>query len=209
MKIKELEDKWKKQFEYNIKSVKKMITSKVNDDDYEKSVADFMRWIVEGDEDPYLFLPEGFHYLRDNLETTQLFLSTLHHALLDDGDVSFVTMKLRGEIFSIRLMFVDRYREDFKNFVLKENAQLIENETKRYEHAVRFTNKVNEKYKEEKKPLKALPEEFKVEHLEIISHNDFMEFKEDVIKFVKAEKEKSLIMEQRRKEILGKLNPKL
>ena len=206
MEINDLEKKWRKKFESSLKSIKGMIEYKSHDDDFIKSIKDFMKWIIEGEEDPYMFLPNGFHYLRDDLETSHTFLSILYHALADDGDVAFVTLKLDGEIKAVRLVFSDLYMSGFRDIVLRENAQLIKIETDIYNHSVKFTEKINEKYAQEGKPLKKPKKEFKVEELEIISHTDYMKFKEEVISFSKMEKERVLRMEQRRKEILGKLS---
>lgn len=205
MEINELELKWKKDFQEIMKSIKGMINYNSHDDDYIKSCKDFMKWIVEGEEDPYVFLPEGFHYLREDINTTNAFLLNLYHAFVDDGDISFVTLKLHGEIKSVRLIFSDPYVSNFRDIVLREHAQLIKTQTKIYEHSVYFLKKINEKYEKEGKILKDLPKEFKVEDFEIISHNDHKRFKEEVIEFIKVEKEKNIELEKRRKELLGKI----
>lgn len=75
-------------------------------------------YLLETDANPYGFLP---HHWAGAMETSTGFnslLNMIHHALYDDGDISFY--KINGEP---RIAFVWRHEENYADYVLSEQEK--------------------------------------------------------------------------------------
>lgn len=78
-------------------------------------------WLLNTDCNPYGFLSEGWAGNLSSAQGFSGFLSCLHHALYDDGDVTFV--RVRGEP---RIVFVWSQEENFRDLVLSNQEKQME-----------------------------------------------------------------------------------
>lgn len=79
-----------------------------------KDVGDLVNWLLNTDENPYSFLDEG--NLLGSAESFSYLCSILHHALVDDGDVTFFSVD--GEP---RIVFVHKCDlKEYKKYTRKE-----------------------------------------------------------------------------------------
>lgn len=107
-------DKFKKNYDGAIASIKTFLEPT----EYDPPMHELVKWMIETDANPYSYLP---YYWAGCLENAQSFTSLLHmihHALYDDGDITFVTVN--GEP---RIVFVWRYEDNFNNYVLSDTEK--------------------------------------------------------------------------------------
>jgi hypothetical protein len=74
--------------------------------------------LLDTDANPYSFLPEGW---AGHMETSTGFASllrTIHHAIYDDGDISFPIVNSEP-----RIAFVWRHEENYTDYVLSEQEK--------------------------------------------------------------------------------------
>lgn len=88
---------------------------------YSPPMDGLVRWMLTTDANPHSFLQEGYGGALSTAEDFAALLGTLHHALYDDGDVTFVTVD--GEP---RIVFAHEFDDDFKACVLSKQEQDIE-----------------------------------------------------------------------------------
>jgi len=92
----------------------------------EKSMDGLVRWMLETDANPHGFLPEGWGGSLSTAEGFAGLLNHLHHALYDDGDVTFVTVDDQP-----RIVFAHRFDEFFRERVLTEQEISLERDNAR------------------------------------------------------------------------------
>jgi len=98
-------DIWRKKTEEAILVIDELLYGTKKDYDLE-----FQRVIVavfETDENPYGFMPSGWEGVKGNAQEFENFLHTVHHAMVDDGDICFI--KRRDSVY---MMFIDRWETD-------------------------------------------------------------------------------------------------
>ena len=138
--------------------------------------ADFLKlahWAVGTKVSAYTFVEKGWESFPENIHSAVSFFSTLHHALVDDGDVSFVSLVHKGEVLRVYLTFDWRFEEGFRERQLANNKDLIAacilaNSTQRRVRAA-----MQEKYPERDLVLPALVSE---EDFEFTAHQDVATF---------------------------------
>lgn len=80
-----------------------------------------VEWLLNTEVNPYGFLSDAWAGNFSSAQGFASFLSCLHHALYDDGDVTFV--KVNGQP---RIVFIWEQEEDFRDLVLTEQEKKIE-----------------------------------------------------------------------------------
>lgn len=72
-----------------------------------------VEWMLTTDANPYAYLPEGWAGAISCSTGFAGLLFAIRHAVLDDGDITFVTVN--GEP---RIVFADKWDDNFRNYVL-------------------------------------------------------------------------------------------
>lgn len=130
MTIENLTKQWDKSFEKSKKEIKAFITPRFNQSQEESNFITLALWLLENPYNPAEYL-SSFHYnFRSNPFETNSFLSELNHALIDDGNVSFVKMFVKNELKRIFIIFKeddDLYSKtnSFMNACKEENKSFI------------------------------------------------------------------------------------
>ena len=88
---------------------------------YEPQMNGLVKWMMETDANPYAYLPHAWAGSTGSAEGFASLLHYIHHAVYDDGDITFVTVN--GEP---RIVFVWRHEENFRNYVLSEQEKDLE-----------------------------------------------------------------------------------
>lgn len=107
-------DKFKARYDKAIENIESFLKP-------DSGLAGFTQWLLSTDINPYTFLPEGWAGHVGTAESLSSFLSIIHHALFDDGDITFCTVDGRP-----RLVFVDRHEPDFRNYALSKHELSLE-----------------------------------------------------------------------------------
>ena len=109
--------KFKKSYDESIESIEHILSPSTD----EKSLADLALWMLETDCNPYGFLSEQWAECLSTAEGFDSLLHHLHHALYDDGDVTFVTVDGRP-----RIVFAHRFDDGFRERVLTKQELGLE-----------------------------------------------------------------------------------
>lgn len=75
-------------------------------------------YLLETDANPYSFLPNGWGNALDTSTSFDSFLSIIHHALYDDGDISFPIVN-----GTPRMAFIWRHEDNYSNYVLSDTEK--------------------------------------------------------------------------------------
>jgi hypothetical protein len=84
-------------------------------------LGELTRWMLETDANPYAYLPEGWAGALETAEGFSSLLNHIHHAVYDDGDITFVTVN--GEP---RIVFAHQADSDFREAVLSQQEKDLE-----------------------------------------------------------------------------------
>ena len=106
-----------KLIEENYKKAVEHINRCLTDDKYPELQA-ITKLFMETDVNPYGFLPEHFAGGFDTAGGMSSLLGAIHHALYDDGDISFPIVN--GEP---RIVFLHPYEDYYEDFVLNETEK--------------------------------------------------------------------------------------
>lgn len=85
-------------------------------------------WMLETEHNPYGYLDQGYAKYTSTAEGFEILLSMLHHALYDDGDVTFVTVNKEPKI-----IFWDKWDDNLKSHVLTDMQKDLESKGYNYE----------------------------------------------------------------------------
>ena len=86
-------------------------------------------WLLTTDANPYGFLPVGWQDSYTSAVHFASLLNNIHHAVVDDGEMIFVSVQ--GEP---RILFVDRWATDIRTLAMTQAEQV--NDTRRAEHGL-------------------------------------------------------------------------
>lgn len=82
----------------------------------DKDVGDLVNWLLNTDENPYSYLDDSHAHLLSTAEGFSFLVTILHHALVDDGEVTFLSVDGQPQI-----LFVNQYDlKDYKEFKRKD-----------------------------------------------------------------------------------------
>lgn len=90
-------------------------------DAYDYGMVPLVQWMMATDANPYAYLPHNWAGSTTNAEMFASLLHCIHHALYDDGDITFVTVNNEP-----RIVFVWRHEDNFRNYVLSDTEKDIE-----------------------------------------------------------------------------------
>jgi hypothetical protein len=79
---------------------------------------ELVKWMLETDANPYSYLGEVYGKCFDSAEAFAGMLQTLHHAVVDDGDVCFITVNGQP-----RIVFAFFGDEGFENYALSSTEK--------------------------------------------------------------------------------------
>lgn len=72
-------------------------------------------WMLETEHNPYGYLDQSCAYYTRTAEGFETLLHLIHHALYDDGDITFITVNQEP-----RLVLTCKYEDNFNNLVLHQ-----------------------------------------------------------------------------------------
>lgn len=190
MDIQELQQQWQKSFDESVASINNMITPCSYDYEYKSAFRQLAQWMLETPYSPYDFMPNGFKDFRSNPYTTDGALSILHHALLDDGEVSFVKLIHEGKVERVFMIFMWHKEDCFHEYCMKENQSLINSFIEGRESLTRIMTDMREK-----NPDKTF------NHKPLVSKGDFIfEAHREPLQFIADVEEYQLQLKKSREE---------
>jgi hypothetical protein len=74
----------------------------------EKEFSELVRFILESEINPWQYLPSGWEGSLYSAQNTESLLNTIHHALVDDGDMCWINTDIHGPF----LAFIDKWDEE-------------------------------------------------------------------------------------------------
>jgi hypothetical protein len=117
---------YKKVYEEAVENIKRFI-------DEPSDMNELAAWLMTTDANPYSYLEQGYAGMMSTAEGCAGLLETIHHAVYDDGDITFVTVDDEP-----RIVFAHKHDDNFRKLVLYVQEQEIEKrlifgKTKQYE----------------------------------------------------------------------------
>lgn len=107
-------DKFKARYDQAIADIERFLSP-------DSKLAPFTKWLLSTDINPYNFLPEVWAGSIGTAEGFSAFMSMVHHAVYDDGELTICTVNGRP-----RITFVDRYLPDFRRYALSAHELDLE-----------------------------------------------------------------------------------
>ena len=89
-----------------------------------ESMKELTHWLMTTDASSYCYLNDNWAGMTETAEGMAVLLNCIHHAIVDDGDITFV--KVNGEP---RIVFAHKFDDNFRETVLGQRGILSE---KRY-----------------------------------------------------------------------------
>ena len=202
MSIAELQQQWQKSFEEALTSIEHSITPEPND--YPDLIAykTLSKWLLETSVSPYEFMPQGWEGFRYNPFSTDSLLSMIHHALIDDGEVSFVKMIHNEEVLRVFMVFCWHNEDSFIPLCRKENQNLIQGRIDSAQRWNDFSHKMQEKYPDKVLNLKTVPQE---SDFIFVAHHNPLEFIKEVEELEQQQQIRREKSEKTRNELLSKM----
>ena len=105
---------FKKVYEEAVESIHRFI-------DDPSDMNELAAWLMTTDASPYSYLQEGYASMMSTAEGCDGLLATIHHAVYDDGDITFVKVD-----DAPRIVFAHKHDDDFRKLVLSVQEQEIE-----------------------------------------------------------------------------------
>lgn len=180
-KIKILKETWLNKTEKSIHDIEKILYS--NPKKYEEEFYKLVHWIIDTNINHYTFMPKDWENAMDDACEFNSFLHNVHHAMVDDGEMTFVKVKDHGSF----IVFADKNEDYFQSIVEKHLQNLGDTIKRHYESTVSIFNKTDsEKLKEVyKKRLSIMPKSLK--DLEYTFHTDVDTFINDIEMYQKEQ----------------------
>lgn len=76
--------------------------------EYNKEFVELVRFILESEINPWQYLPSGWEGSLYSAQNTESLLNTIHHSLVDDGDICWINTDIHGPF----LAFIDKWDEE-------------------------------------------------------------------------------------------------
>lgn len=188
-------EQWQQSFDKAITSIEQSLQSKPDDHAEEKEFSILANWLYDNQHNEYEYMTSGFENFTTNPFEFNSVLNIIHHALCDDGGISFVTMKLENQPIRIFMLFVDSNEDYFHTVCEKENKSLMDSYIKGRESLNRVKAKTKEKYPEREVSL-----------LPTISKEDFVfEAHRDPVRFIKEIEEFKIYTDEKNKQFDEKM----
>lgn len=199
-----LQEQWKKSFEKAVSNIQNCLTAQP--DDYEDMLefSKLANWLLTTNVSSYEFMPSGYQNYSFDPYSTDSLLHLIRHALLDDGDISFVTMKHNDKVLRVFMMFCCRHEDYFTHYCLKENSSTI---NMKIDFAKR-TNNVRESMKSQfpdntHLELQTVPEE---KDFIFTAHRNPLQFIQEVEDLEIFKQQQREASEKRRRELMNQMS---
>lgn len=88
---------------------------------HEPQINGLVQWMLETDANPYAYLPYAWASSLYTAESFADLLDYIHHAVYDDGGITFVTVNDEP-----RIVFAHQHEENFRDHVLNDHEKRIE-----------------------------------------------------------------------------------
>ena len=198
-----LKEQWNNSFDKAVASIEDFLTPHSNDYQELTELKTLCSWLITTQVSAYDFMPNGYkNFCSDPYSTNSLF-KLIAHALLDDGDISFVTMKLDDKIMRVFMIFCCRQEDYFTNYCLKENSQSIRMHIDFSKRTNSVRESMKEKYPHNKQlSLRKIPEE---KDFVFVAHHNPLQFIEEVEALASFEKQQREDFEQRRRALMNNM----
>lgn len=121
-----IKTQWQKSFEEAQQSIENYLLPKPQDSITKSEFRTFANWLMDNPHSAYEYMPSGFQEFKSNPFEFASVLSIVNHALCDDGEISFVTMKLENEPINMFILFMWKNEDGFKEICEKENKDSID-----------------------------------------------------------------------------------
>lgn len=122
----QLHEKWNQSFQETLIKIQTYLTSQENDSQEKKQFRLLANWMMETEINPYSFMPEKFTNFKDNPYQTKDTLALLQHAMVDDGDVSFVKMSIGDKVERVFMIFAWSKEDNFIKICQEANHLFIQ-----------------------------------------------------------------------------------
>lgn len=189
--MKKIINEWKKSFEDAVASIEDSITPQAHDDSQTTKFRQLAQWMLKSEHSPYDYMSLGHQSFKSTPYATDFSLNMLHHALVDDGDIAFVTFKVEGETQKVFMIFADRHDNNFDKLCREENKTAIDSFIHMRESYMNVMNNMKQKFPD--KELTTVSS-LKDSDFTFNAHSDPLLFIKEVEDFqlIKAEKNKIL-----------------
>lgn len=120
MKNTKINDKFE-QFQQAYNEALDTINEFLKPSDNEPQINGLVQWMLETDANPYAYLPKEWASSLYTAENFADLLNYIHHAVYDDGDITFVTVNDEP-----RIVFANQHEENFRDHVLNNQEKEVE-----------------------------------------------------------------------------------
>lgn len=124
-KFNELKESWLSQTEKSIKNIEEVLFSVPKH--YEQDFHKLVTWITNTDISHYDFMPKGWENCITDAKDFDSFLHIVHHAMVDDGDMTFVNVKEHGSF----IVFAHE-NDDYFNILVEKHLENVDSAIKNY-----------------------------------------------------------------------------
>lgn len=114
--------------------------------EYETNIdmSKYTKWLMTTDINPYSFLDDGYAGMTSSAEGMSCLLDTIHHALIDDGEISFIKLDRQPIIRFIHSSDFEGGKRDDFDFVKYEETQQMKLISKEVDCVVTFLDNFDE-----------------------------------------------------------------
>jgi hypothetical protein len=102
---------FQKNYDQAVESIKRFLEP----GEYEPQMNGLVKWMMETDANQYSYLPAGWAGSTESAQSFDSLLHMIHHAVYDDGDITFVTVNDEP-----RIVFAWHGEDNFRNYVLSD-----------------------------------------------------------------------------------------
>jgi hypothetical protein len=81
-------------------------------DEWDNEFVKLANAITNTDKNPWSFMPARWESSKSCAQSYEMFLHSLHHAMCDDGDVTFIKITRYNDIL---ILFIDRWEKELIN----------------------------------------------------------------------------------------------
>lgn len=159
MNIQDIKNQWNTSFNEAVKFIEHHITPKDYHSLDEKKHVKLSQWLLSTTVSPYDFMPKDWHGFKSNPFSTDALFSIIHHALVDDGDICFVSLNIENKTLRHFMMFHPSYLDSFEQACIQENSHIIQSYINGRASHNRVMQSMIENFPEKNFSLKPLIEE--------------------------------------------------
>lgn len=126
MTIEKLKETWQHSYEEALNKIEDYLQPQSNDYFEKTQFRTLANWFMNTKHSSHEYMLGAFKgFTCDPFEFVNV-LSIVNHALLDDGDISFVTMKLEEKTIGIFIAFIWQHEDNFRAICERENKDIID-----------------------------------------------------------------------------------